>query len=106
MHMKHSLLMIAACAALLALAGCGDRKKDSDAPTAGAMKCGAGKCGANAISGDSALAKKQRNILSQMAADDPRMGCVMNAKTVRALYDCVRDPNTGELTLDYNRSKS
>ena len=102
--MKRNLFFTAACLSLLMLAGCSDSKDDS-ASNAPAMQCGAGKCGASMISGDSALAKKQRNILSQMRADDPRMGCVMGAKTTEALYDCVRDPETGELTLDYNASK-
>jgi ascorbate-specific PTS system EIIC-type component UlaA len=103
--MKQILFTTALLAALVALAGCSDQKKASDTPTAGAMKCGAGKCGANMVSGSSELAKKQRSILTQMSADDPRMGCVMNAQTVEAVYDCVRDPETGKLTLEYNRSE-
>ena len=102
--MKYSSLIPATLAALLTLTACSDEQKSSDAPTAGAMKCGAGKCGAAMVDGDTALAKKQRNILAQMSPDDPRMGCVMNAKNIEALYDCVRDPATGKLTLDYNRS--
>ncbi|MHC3993566.1 hypothetical protein ACXWTF_01935 [Thiomicrolovo sp. ZZH C-3] len=100
--MKQTFYTAALLAALLALAGCSDQKKASDTPTAGAMKCGAGKCGANMVSGSSELAKKQRAILSQMSTEDPRMGCVMNAQTVEAIYDCVRDPDTGKLTLEYN----
>lgn len=96
--MKQILFTTALLAALVALAGCSDQKKASHTPTAGGMKCGAGKCGANMVSGSSELAKKQRSILTQMSADDPRMGCVMNAQTVEAVYDCVRDPETGRLT--------
>ena len=102
--MKQKFLIIVVLATAIAFSGCSDQKKESDAPTSAAMKCGAGKCGASMVDGDSALAKKQRNVLSQMSADDPRMGCVMNAKTVEAVYDCVRDPETGKLSLEYNQS--
>ena len=103
--MKYSLFFTAVCAGVLMLTGCSDQKKESDTPTSGVMKCGAGKCGANMISGDSALANKQRNILSQMDVNDPRQKCVMNAKSIEAVYDCVRDPETGKLSLEYNASK-
>ncbi|MEJ2469316.1 MAG: hypothetical protein P8Y65_00420 [Campylobacterales bacterium] len=101
--MKKTILITTVFSALLALAGCSEQKKDSDAPTSGAMKCGAGKCGANMVSGNSELAKKQRSILSQMSQDDPRMKCVLGAKTTESLYDCVRDPETGKLTLDFEQ---
>jgi len=103
--MKQKILLSAALIAALAFTACSDQKKKSDAPTTGVMKCGAGKCGANMISGDSALADKQRNILSQMDINDPRMKCVTNAKSVEAVYDCVRDPETGKLSLEYTPSK-
>lgn len=104
--MKTTILTITAFAALLAFSACSDRNKSSeDAPTAGAMKCGAGKCGANMVSSNSELAKKQRAILGQMSQDDPRMGCVMNAKTTEALYECVRDPKTGKLTMEYGATE-
>jgi len=103
--MKPTLYTAALLAALVAFAGCSDQKKASDTPTAGAMKCGAGKCGANMVSGSSELAKKQRAILSQMSPSDPRMSCVTKAQTVEAAYDCVRDPDTGKLTLEYNATK-
>jgi len=101
--MNRTITTATLLAMLLAFTGCSDQKKNSDAPTSGAMQCGAGKCGANMVSGDSALAKKQRNILSQMSKDDPRLGCVMKAASVEAVYDCVRDPQTGKLTLDYSK---
>jgi hypothetical protein len=104
--MKRTTLLTAAVLfAALATTGCSDEKKSGDAPTAGAMKCGAGKCGANMVSGNTALAKKQRNILAQMSKDDPRMKCVLNAETTEAVYDCVRDPKTGKLTLDFNATE-
>lgn len=103
--MKRTILMTAALFAALALAGCSDEKKTSQAPTSGAMKCGSGKCGANMVSGNSELARKQRSILSQMSQDDPRMKCVLGAETTESLYDCVRDPETGRLTLEYNASQ-
>jgi len=102
--MKRTFLVTTAIIAITAFTACSDQKKESDTPTSGVMKCGAGKCGANMVSGDSALADKQRNILSQMDVNDPRQKCVMNAKSVEAAYDCVRDPDTGKLTLDYNAS--
>jgi hypothetical protein len=101
--MKNTLLISAILSALLALAGCSDEKKGTDAPTSGAMKCGAGKCGANMVSGNSELAKKQRKILSQMSQDDPRMKCALGAETTQALYDCVRDPETGRLTIEFEQ---
>lgn len=74
-----------------------DRSKNS--ATAGSiMKCGAGKCGANMPEGNSALAKKRMNILSQMREDDSRRDCVTKAQNTKALYDCVRDPETGRLS--------
>jgi hypothetical protein len=103
--MKKTLLMATTLCTVLALTGCSDEKKSSGAPTSGAMKCGSGKCGANMVSGNSELAKKQRTILSQMSKDDPRMKCVLDAATAEALYDCVRDPETDRLTLEYNASQ-
>jgi hypothetical protein len=103
--MKHPLLITALFFGFIGLAGCSDQKKDSSAAAQATMKCGVGKCGATMLSGDSELAKTQRSFLSQMSRNDPRTGCVMNAKSVKALYDCVRDPKTGKLTLEYNATK-
>jgi len=82
----------------LTFASCSDEKtvKKSTAP---GMKCGAGKCGANMFDGNAALAKKKRNILAQMRKDDPRKDCVKKARRTKAVYDCVRDPKTGRMTL-------
>jgi len=96
------LLMI-----LIALSGCEEMKKslagNSDKveqeSSGGGMKCGAGKCGANMFDGNAALAKKQRNILSQMRENDPRKTCVLSAKSAKELYDCVRNKDSGKMSL-------
>ena len=62
--------------------------------TEGGMKCGAGKCGASMVDGNSIVAKKKKNILSQMREDDTRKECVLGAKTTKKLYDCLRNPKT------------
>jgi len=62
------------------------------------MKCGAGKCGAGMADGNIVLAKKRRNILSQMRKDDSRRDCVDKAQNTKALYECVRDPEEGRLS--------
>jgi len=81
---------------VLGTAGCGERKEQSSAPE---MKCGAGKCGANMFDGNSALAKKKKNMLLQMREDDPRKECVIAAKSTKEAYDCVREPNGKKLTM-------
>lgn len=94
--MKNIFFAALFLATALLLGACSERGgSDNDAM---GMKCGAGKCGANMISGHSALAQKQRTILSQMHKDDPRRGCVLNAPDVAALYDCVRDAKTKRLS--------
>ena len=82
---------------VLILGGCSDSKeaRDKKAP---AMKCGSGKCGANMFDGNSALAKKKKNMLSQMRDDDTRKDCVLSAVSTKALYNCVRDAHTGKLS--------
>jgi len=90
-------------ALILVFSGCGEKKEEkSSAP---GMKCGAGKCGANMFDGNSALAKKKKNILSQMRKDDPRKECVIQAKTTKATYNCVRDPKGDTLTLKCGAGK-
>lgn len=69
------------------------------------MKCGAGKCGANMFDGKGALAKKKKNILSQMREDDPRKECVIKAKTTKETYNCVRSPKTKKLSLQCGADK-
>jgi len=85
------------------VSGCSkDKEETSSAP---GMKCGAGKCGANMFDGNSALAKKKKNILSQMRKDDPRKDCVVAAKTTKAAYDCVREPDGKKLTMKCGAGK-
>ncbi len=93
--MKIANLMVAS---LLLFSGCSGEKKERKKEVAG-MKCGAGKCGANMFDGNRALAKKRSNILKQLSQDDPRVECVKTAKTTKALYDCVRNPMSGKLSL-------
>ncbi|WP_304545928.1 hypothetical protein [Sulfurimonas microaerophilic] len=81
----------------LILAGCNEQKETKKTAPA-AMKCGVGKCGANLVDGSGVLAKKKKNIISQMREDDTRRECVLKAKTTKAVYDCIRSPETGKLT--------
>jgi hypothetical protein len=64
------------------------------------MKCGAGKCGSSMVDGSAVLVKKKMNIVNQLAKEDKRRDCVLKAKTTKALYNCVRDPETGRLTIE------
>ena len=82
---------------LILLSGCGEKKEQGSASSG--MKCGAGKCGANMFDGNSALAKKKKNILSQMRENDSRKECVIAAKSSKAVYNCVREPNGKKLTM-------
>ncbi|MEN4053412.1 hypothetical protein [Sulfurimonas sp. NWX79] len=98
------IFLLAISILLLLLSGCSDEKgaKESTAP---GMKCGAGKCGANMFDGNAALAKKKKNILKQMREDDPRKDCVLQARTTKATYDCVRDPKTKKMILKCGEGK-
>lgn len=83
----------------LLLTGCTDKEK-SKSLTEGGMKCGAGKCGASMVDGSAVLVKKKMNILNQLTKEDKRRGCVLQAKTTKALYLCVRDLETGRLSIE------
>ena len=87
-----------AIVALLLFSGCSSEKEKKKSDVAG-MKCGAGKCGANMFDSNKALSKKRKNILDQLKEDDPRKDCVLKAKTTKTLYDCVRNPMTGRLSI-------
>ena len=80
------------------ITGCSDKEKEKSL-TEGGMKCGAGKCGSSIVDGSAVLVKKKLNILNQMDQKDPRRDCVLKSKSTKALYNCVRDPNTGRLTI-------
>jgi len=95
--MKTALLLILS-ASMLLLTGCTDKEKEKSL-TEGGMKCGAGKCGSSMVDGSAVLVKKKMNILDQMKKEDKRRDCVLKAKTTKALYNCVRDPETGRLTI-------
>ena len=83
---------------LLFLSGCQDKQKSRQEQKT-SMKCGAGKCGANMFEGNSILEKKKSNILSQLREGDGRKACVLSAETTKVLYNCVRNPKTGKLSL-------
>ncbi len=93
-----SLLLLLLLGAGLGCSGDRDDRPKNSASAGSTMKCGAGKCGANMADGNSALAKKRMNILLQMREDDTRRDCVTKAQNTKALYDCVRNPETGRLT--------
>jgi len=90
---------------VLGVSGCSSQESKEDKKTVTDMKCGAGKCGANMFDGNAALAKKKKNILSQMRDDDTRKDCVISASTTKETYDCVRDPKTKKLILKCGSSK-
>ncbi len=89
-----------AIALALLISGCEVKDvKEGESSLESGMKCGAGKCGANMFDGNSALEKKKKNILTQMRDDDSRKNCVISAKTTKEAYDCVRDNDSGKLTI-------
>ena len=94
----YSLFTLMIVTTLTIITGCSDKEK-SKSLTEGGMKCGAGKCGSSMVDGSAVLVKKKLNILNQMRKDDYRRTCVLESKSTKALYDCVRDPDTGRLTL-------
>ncbi len=91
--------IIASLFVLFSLSACSDGEKTAKGSASSGMKCGAGKCGANMFDGKGALAKKKKNILSQMRENDPRKDCVIQATTTKEAYNCVRSPETKRLTL-------
>lgn len=97
-------LLVTLSTLLLFMSACSDAQKVSKSSAAG-MKCGAGKCGANMFDGNAALVKKKRNILAQMREDDPRKNCVKSAKSTKKVYNCVRNPKTGIMTLKCSEAK-
>jgi uncharacterized lipoprotein NlpE involved in copper resistance len=96
--MKKNILSLSLLTITLLLSGCTD-KEEKKSLTEGGMKCGAGKCGSSMVDGSAVLVKKKMNILDQLKKDDNRRDCVLKAKTTKALYNCVRDPETGRLTI-------
>jgi hypothetical protein len=92
--MKPTLTLILLFTSLL-ISGCTEKKESI---TEGGMKCGPGKCGASMVNGSAVLVKKKMNILSQLTENDTRRECVLNAKTTKELYACVRVEKTGRLS--------
>ena len=93
------LLSLSLLTITLLLSGCTD-KDEKKSLTEGGMKCGAGKCGASMVDGSAVLVKKKMNIMGQLSKEDKRRNCVLEAKTTKALYNCVRNPETGKLTIE------
>lgn len=96
--MKQSILTLSLLTVTLVMSGCSDKDKEKSLTEDG-MKCGAGKCGSSMVDGSAVLVKKKMNILNQMTKKDKRRDCILKAKTTKALYNCVRDPKTGRLTI-------
>ncbi|MCF6330618.1 MAG: hypothetical protein L3I99_03615 [Sulfurimonas sp.] len=91
---------------VLLISGCEVKDVDKgESSLEGGMKCGAGKCGANMFDGNSALEKKKKNMLEQMRDNDSRKSCVINAKTTKEAYDCVRDKDSGILSVKCGTGK-
>ena len=103
MKMIHILLL--SILLIISFSACSDSKKELKGSASSGMKCGAGKCGANMFDGKGALAKKKKNILSQMRENDSRKECVINAKTTKEVYNCVRSPQTQRMTLKCGEGK-
>jgi hypothetical protein len=104
--MKSKILSLALLTlTALTLNACSDKEKEKSL-TEGGMKCGAGKCGSSMVDGSAVLVKKKVNILGQLGKEDKRRDCVRKAKTTKALYNCVRDPQTGRLTVKETHTSS
>lgn len=95
----HKILLLTSLL-LLNFTACTEKKVPKGTkPSATMSKCGIGKCGANMFDEGTALAKKKKNLLSQMKKDDKRRDCVAQAKSTKDAYDCVRHPQTKKLSL-------
>ncbi|RLA67843.1 MAG: hypothetical protein DRQ78_02085 [Epsilonproteobacteria bacterium] len=94
LRIKPFVLTLATLAMLSACSG----EKQKESITEGGMKCGPGKCGASMVDGSAVLVKKKMNILKQLQENDNRRECVLQAKTSKTLYDCVRVEKTGRLS--------
>ncbi len=102
--MKFRNLLILLLGLTLSFSACGDNKDAKESKTPG-MKCGAGKCGANMFDGKGALSKKKKNILSQMRDNDPRKTCVIDAKTTKEAYECVKHKETNRMSTKCGTQK-
>lgn len=97
--MKTTYLITLLFTLSISFSACSDTQKEAKGSASSGMKCGAGKCGANMFDGKGALAKKKKNILSQMRENDPRKECVIAAKNTKQAYNCVRNPDTKRMSL-------
>ncbi len=100
-----TFLSITSIAILFLTTACtGEKQKESI--TEGGMKCGPGKCGASMVDGSAVLVKKKMNILNQLPESDDRRECVLSAESTKALYNCVRDKESGRLTTKCSLDKT
>ncbi len=103
--MKFYSLFIVLLGLTLSFSACTDSDKDANKSKTPGMKCGAGKCGANMFDGKGALAKKKKNMLSQMRENDPRKECVITAKTAKEAYACVKHKETNKMSTKCGTAK-
>ena len=103
--MKFYSLFMLMLGILLTFSACSDTKEEAKGSASSGMKCGAGKCGANMFDGKGALAKKKKNILSQMRENDPRKECVIKAKTTKEAYECVKLKETNRMSTKCGAGK-
>ena len=103
--MKIYNLLILLLGIILTFSACTDSDKDVNKSNTPGMKCGAGKCGANMFDGKGALAKKKKNILSQMRENDPRKACVIEAKNTKEAYECVKQKETNRMSTKCGTAK-
>ena len=76
--MKLTNLFILLHGITLTFSACSDTQTEEKGSAGSAMKCGTGKCGTNMFDGKGVLAKKKKNILSQMRDNDPRKACIFS----------------------------
>ena len=103
--MKIHNMFILLLGVTLTFSACSDNKEEAKGSASSGMKCGAGKCGANMFDGKGALAKKKKNILSQMRENDPRKECVIKAKTTKEAYECVKHKETNRMSTKCGTQK-
>jgi hypothetical protein len=96
--MNKTIISLSILSLALIFTGCSDKEKKQSL-TEGGMKCGAGKCGASMVDGSAVLVSKKMNVLNQLSKTDSRRDCILKAKTSKSLYNCVRDIETGRLTI-------
>ncbi len=103
--MKLTNLFILLLGITLTFSACSDTQTEEKGIAGSAMKCGTGKCGTNMFDGKGVLAKKKKNILSQMRDNDPRKACVIEAKNTKETYECVKHKETNKMSTKCGTQK-